>query len=492
MSGAAEVRDLRGDIRHWRRGRIDTKILEAIGDAYVVVFAAVLLGSMVVSVIVNLRLVSDESCTTGGCQEARTLMPWLVGLTALAVVLALARLFGPVFVSPAVGSWLLSAPVDRSALLRPRLLWTAVIAAVFSALLAAGATTLGGFAVDPLLAFSGSVAVLGVAGVGLAALSQAGGGLAARLLTWTVGLLVWAGLLIVALDQGPASPPPTGLSVGAWAALGPVVLAAVAVLVVAVRRVGRLGKHDVAPGGSLAPGLSGAMATLDLALVYDVLLAHRWNGHDAVRSRRGGPSGQAALVWSDLSRLRRGPQTLVLLAGAVVVPYAAEAAGAGRVVLVLSAFCGFVAGLPLLAGLRVVTRTPSLARAMPFPVSSTRKATLVIPGAALAVFGLATFPALHGAVGVSWADSVVLAFTVGVCALAGAVRWVTGRPPDYAKPLVSTPAGGVPTNLYGSIIRGFDILLLSTVPVLFSPTVNGAFVSLLVAFGVLSYLVGRE
>ncbi|MCW2828562.1 MAG: hypothetical protein JWQ67_2178, partial [Marmoricola sp.] len=60
MTGTAEVRDLRGDIRHWRRGRIDTKIIEALGDAYVAVFASLMLGSMVVSVIVNLRLVSDE------------------------------------------------------------------------------------------------------------------------------------------------------------------------------------------------------------------------------------------------------------------------------------------------------------------------------------------------------------------------------------------------------------------------------------------------
>ena len=86
----------------------------------------------------------------------------------------------------------------------------------------------------------------------------------------------------------------------------------------------------------------------------------------------------------------------------------------------------------------------------------------------------------------------MVGFAVGLCALAGAVRWVTGRPPDYAKPLVSTPAGGVPTNLYGSIVRGFDILLVSTAPMLFSPTVNGAIVSLVIALGVLSYLVGRE
>ncbi|MCW2846097.1 MAG: hypothetical protein JWR90_71 [Marmoricola sp.] len=492
MSAASEVRDLRGDIRHWRRGRVDTKIIDALGDAYVTVFASLLLGSMVVSVIVNLRLVSDELCTAGGCQEARTALPWLSGLTALAVVLALARLFGPVFVSPAIGSWLLSAPVDRAALLRPRLLWTAVIAAAFSALLSAAASTLGGFGVDPLLAFCGSTALLAVAAVCLAAVSQSSAGLGARLLTWVVALVVWAGLLLIARNDGPIWSPPKDLPQGSWWGVAVVVLASVGLLTLAVGRVGRLSRHAVSPGGSLAPGLSGALATLDLALVYDVLLAHRWNAHDAVKSRRGGPSGQLALVWCDLSRLRRSPQTLVVLAAAVVVPYAAEAAGADRVVLLLSAFASFVAGLPLLAGLRVITRTPSLVRAMPFPHSATRMSTLAVPGAAMLAFGLASFPALHAALGVTWSDSVVLGLTVGGCALAGTVRWVTGRPPDYSKPLVSTPAGGVPTNLYGSIIRGFDILLLTTAPVLFSPTVNGALVSLLLSFAVLSYLVGRE
>jgi hypothetical protein len=72
------------------------------------------------------------------------------------------------------------------------------------------------------------------------------------------------------------------------------------------------------------------------------------------------------------------------------------------------------------------------------------------------------------------------------------VRWVTGRPPDYTRPLVSTPAGGVPTNLYGSVVRGFDVLLLTTAPLLIFPTANGALFSLIVSFAVLSYLTGRE
>jgi len=175
-----------------------------------------------------------------------------------------------------------------------------------------------------------------------------------------------------------------------------------------------------------------------------------------------------------------------------VLPYAAQAAGAGRVALLLSALCGFLAGLPLLAGLRVVTRTPSLARAMPFSIARTRASTLVVPGVALLAFGLSTTPALHQALGVTWTESLALGVAVGACALAGTVRWVTGRPPDYAKPLVSTPAGGVPTNLYGSVVRGFDILLLSLAPALFAPTVTGAIGSMLIAFGVLGYLARRD
>jgi hypothetical protein len=72
------------------------------------------------------------------------------------------------------------------------------------------------------------------------------------------------------------------------------------------------------------------------------------------------------------------------------------------------------------------------------------------------------------------------------------VRWVTGRPPDYTRPLVSTPAGGVPTNLYGSAVRGFDVLLVTTAPLLLSPTATGALWSVVLSLAVLGYLTGRR
>lgn len=487
----AEVRALRGEIRHWRRGRATARFIDVLGDAYIAMFAVLMLGSMAANVVVNVRRIGNEACVSNGCAEARTMLPWLVGVAAVLVVLAMARLFGPVFVSPAVGSWLISTPVDRASLLRPRFVWTAIISAIAGAALAGTAAMLGGFRVASLFAFIGSAALLSLAAVAFAALSQARGGLGARILLWLLALGVWAGLFVLALREAPIASPPE-LPVGWVVGLCVAVVLVLALLVLSVRGLGRLSRHHVAPGGSLAPGLSGALATLDLALVYDVLLAHRWHNHDAVRSRRGGPSGPNALVWSDLTRLRRSPQVVIVLAGAVVASYAAEAAGLGRVTVLVGALAGFLAGLPLLTAMRVVTRTPSLLRAMPFPVAATRMATLKVAAGAMTVFGLANLGAVRGAMDVPWGDAVVISIALGGSALAAATRWVTGRPPDYSKPLVSTPMGGVPTNLYSSIIRGFDVLLLTTAPLLIAPNSTGALFSLGLALAVLSYLVGRE
>jgi hypothetical protein len=487
----SEVRALRGEIRHWRRGHANTKLIDVLSDAYIAVFATLMFGSMATNVVLNVRRVSGRLCTSAGCQEARALLPWLAGLAAVLVVLSVARLFGPVFASPAVGSWLMPTPVDRSAVLRPRLLWTVLIAFWLTALVAVGAASLGGFGTPALLAFAGSAAIATVIVVALAALSQSRGGLIGRLLTLALGLVLWTGLLLLALAAVPLTGTP-GAGLGWLVGIGFALVLAVALLVRSILDIGRLLRVDVARGGALAPGLSGALATLDLALVYDVLLAHRWVGRGAVRPRRGGPGGPAALVGYDLVRLVRSPQVPLVLLAAVVVPYAAQTAGAGRVVVLIAALTGFLGGLRLLSAMRVVSRTPSLVRAMPFPVANTRMATLVVPAGCLLVFGLGSVPALHAGIGQPWSDAVLLGVAVAASALASATRWVTGRPPDYTRPLVSTPAGGVPTNLYGSVVRGFDVLLLTTAPLLIAPNPTGTLISFALSFVVLAYLVARE
>jgi len=137
MTPGAEVRELRGQIRRWRRGRVDTSLVEAIGDAYVAIFSAIVLGSMAISVVVNLRVVTAGTCSSVSCLDARDAVGWLSGLAALTLVLAAARLIGPMLTSPAVGTWLLTAPLDRTALVRGRLVGTTIAAALTGAVLTA-------------------------------------------------------------------------------------------------------------------------------------------------------------------------------------------------------------------------------------------------------------------------------------------------------------------------------------------------------------------
>jgi hypothetical protein len=118
-------------------------------------------------------------------------------------------------------------------------------------------------------------------------------------------------------------------------------------------------------------------------------------------------------------------------------------------------------------------------------------AALVVPACVLLGNGLAVIPVLHAAV-VFWSDAVLVGPAVGTVALTSGVRWIAGRPPDYSRPLVSTPAGGVPTNLYGSVVRGFDVLLLTVSPMLISPTAVSAWVSILLSVVVVEVIVRRR
>lgn len=459
-------------------------------DAYIAVFAVVMLGSMAVSVVVHLGRTSRDSCTSGACHDARLLLPWAVLLMTLAAAGGVSRLFGPVFATPAEVSWLLASPAPRGALVRPRFLGflgaTGLAAAVLTAAVGGLAGMHGGVVPLALIGAAGALAV-----AGLAALAQARGSSVARVVTWLLALATWLLLLLLALRRVPSMVLPSAAPAW-WAVVG--VLAVLGLLSSwsAVRALDLVPRRSLAVGGQLVPSLSGALATLDLALLYDVLLARRWHGVGAVRSRRGGPAGPAALVVRDARRLVRNPQTVVVLAGSIVLPYAAAAAGAGRVAVFVTAFAVFLGGLGLLSGLRVFTRSSGLVRAFPFSDAVLRGSTLVVPGILMAGCGIAAGPAIHAAGAAASGRSLSIGLAAGVGGLASGVRWVTGRPPDYSRPLVSTPAGGVPTNLYGSALRGFDILILTVAPLLLWPTANGVEASLALSAITIGVLVSRK
>jgi len=268
-------------------------------------------------------------------------------------------------------------------------------------------------------------------------------------------------------------------------------LAVVAALVLAARAaaaVGRVPRRVLGYTEHLSPSLSGALSSVDLGLMYDVLLARRWGRSAHVRSRRGGPLGLPAMVHRDLLRARRSPQPFVLLAGLVLVPYAAAEAGAGRSVVLATTLAGLLGGPALCSGLRVVVRTQSLARMLPFRRQQLVLAHLVVPGTALMVFALATTPTLVADVPNGTAAN--LAIACGLSSIAATVRWVTGKPPNYAAPMVSTPAGGAPTGVFLSAARGFDVWALTALPLMFGQ--GGMLASSVISIGVLAHLVSDD
>jgi len=110
---------------------------------------------------------------------------------------------------------------------------------------------------------------------------------------------------------------------------------------------------------------------------------------------------------------------------------------------------------------------------------------VAVPGTALLLFALATTPTLLAAA--PSGEAVNLAIACALSALASTVRWVTGKPPNYAAPMVSTPAGGVPTGVFGSVARGFDVWAFTALPLMFGT--GGMMVSSVISIGVIAYLV---
>ena len=489
-----EARELRADIRFWRRSRRTLSLGEALQDLYIGVFAVLMLGSMLVSVLVNLSDVGDRACVASDCAAARSLLPWLVAGTLLAVLWSLARMVGPVAVSPGDAAWLLPSPVDRGELLRGRARGTTLLAAALVGPIAAGSAVLAGYDVGALVLFTAGAAALASYGVGALVQAQASPGRRhpAHLLGPASLLAVGAGLAAIAESRAPDVAAGSSARIVSLAAVGLLAAGVVSVLVRARALTARLRRRDVAPGGLLVPGLGGALATLDLALMFDVLVAHASSRRGSLRPRRGGPSGLAALAWRDVVRLRRQPGRLVLLAASLLVPYAVAAVGGRVVVVLVEVVVCFVLVVPFLVALRVLTRSSGMARMFPAGLAPTRAAAVVVPGTLLVVHGLLSAPALHRTLSAPASDLALLGAASGVGGLAAGVRWVTGRPPDYGRPLVSTPAGGVPTNLYGSVLRGVDIAVLTALPMLLSPTPGGALTSLVVSVGVIGYLCGRR
>jgi hypothetical protein len=201
-----------------------------------------------------------------------------------------------------------------------------------------------------------------------------------------------------------------------------------------------------------------------------------------VKPRRGKGLGLQAIIWREWQRLWRFPQPLLVLAGTIVIPYAADALGMSTLTPVLAALALFGAMIPLLGGLRVLRRTGGLARCLPFSLARIKLASIAVPAMLAGIWAVATTAAYLGFGDGAEQRTVTEAFLVAVAtALAGllaAVRWTQAKGVDFGAPMVASQAGAFPPGLVTNLFRGFDVCLLTTAPLLlgFSP-----FWSLLIA-----------
>jgi hypothetical protein len=482
---SATAPELRAQLREWRRGRAGIGLRELLEEVYVALLATAVLGSMALSAVLHAGRLAVH-CGAAGCVAARTATPYLVAAGWLWLVLGVVGLLGPLVISSASSSWLFSTPVDRAALLRPQLAAGLVLSAVVGALVPAGIGAGCGWPLPSALILGLLTGLLSATAYASAVVEQARRGEQRRLSVLrragavVLALVVVAGLAAVGAGRITGAAPlraPAGIPLAAAA-----LVALIAAGVVAGRSLTTLSRRVLDEGAGLTSGLAGALAALDFALAYDVVMARVARAPRTPTRLRG--RGLAALAWADLARLRRAPGRVLALVGMLPVAYALRALDVGAFVAPLTMTALLPTGLMLLPGLRAVSVSPTLPRALGASDASLRLGALAVPAGLMLLLGVTTAPAMPG--------GLLAGLAVGLGSTAAAVRWVTGRPPDYGRPLVSTPAGGVPTNLYLSIVRGLDVVALVSVPLLLSPTTDGAAISLALEAVVLGVLVLRR
>ncbi len=382
---------------------------------------------------------------------------WLV-IAALLVAAGLAwgalRMVGPVLVTPAERTWVVSAPVERGALLRPRmiglLLGLGVAGAVGAAAgaIAVRSATMGW---SVLAGAAGGIALAATAVVAQRSGAESGGwARVPGVVLMSAGLATLGGV-VAAPDLGVTLPHPAASGALVLAA-GGLVLAAVAT-VSAWRDLGRLDAATLGAGAQVATASVTAAVGLDPSLLLNVLEVRRWRRIGSVRSRpfHAWPGARSlVLLEAEARRLTRRPGALAVW-GALALAYYAVVMAAPSWAPVVRPILAYVAAGRLAAGLRVLARAPGLARSLGVGNATLRALHTIVPALAAVAWWLVTAPA--GGASPGQVDVVIVAGVVG-----SVYRAATSPPMSYEGMALETPFGLFPVDLVRQLLRGPDLL----------------------------------
>jgi Family of unknown function (DUF6297) len=505
-------------------------------DRLIAAYGAVLY--VVIGVVIAFRLLRQRPAS--GSAAA-----WLLGgglarigvATLLLGLLAAARHAtwqGPVVFKLPEVQWLLTAPIDRAALVRLRLARALAAGAGLGAVLGLGAFVLLeaelGVPARPLLA----AALLGPTAVGL--LGAALGWLVERSPAASAAVLRASPLVLAAaaaaalVPGGAAGGRPLEWS-GPWGwAVGPLIAAAggrvpgwpvqaallaavaVAAALLAWSRAGAITTEELARRATARSGLAASLYSLDARGAAQARRRANRTLLGVRRVRLPRPRRRwLAIPWRDALGLLRAPARLgwaVVLAGAGVVAVAAEPDR--RAVVAAAVLAGYLGAAQLVEPLRAEADQPDASRQLPLAWGDLLVLHCVVPTVALALVGwLASAAAwaaglLHGPAG--WLALLASPPLAAVLVLCAAVAGHRGRvsPSQLAMAFGLGEFGG-PVYLFGWIALGpllAEVLLAVTGTVLVDAgrrpgALTGALWTagiLLAAFlaGLLAYLRGRR
>ena len=446
------ARALRGQLRRARRRSGAAKpVGQTMQDLYIVAFAVVMVAVTVAPTAS--RVLSDVGRRTTSPGLATTLAVGALVAAAAAALRALATV-GPVVRDPADVTWLLASPAARGSLLAPTAALLLVAAGAVGAVVgvACGLVTAGGVGAVASWAASGAASLVAVSG--LAVLTQRGER-ANRLARQGADVGAVVAALVLGAGLTGFTPRPFGAP---WPAAAVLAVLAAPALVAVPRALRRLRRSELVAGAGLALGLRATVTALDGSFIAETLRTRRLLERAVVRARPLAGKGLLALVVADSRRVTRSPRALLAAAALVPVSWTLADLYGDLGAAAAGAVAAWAAAAQVAAGLRTVSRSAGVARALPFSDAQLRAAHAAVPALVALVVASAATALTHRP---AW--TALAAALIGTAAV---LRTAAGRPPINWEVQVASPMGSLPVGAFSSYLVGLDVAMLATLPLL--------------------------